>query len=178
MMWGKLIMKLPSFGFQLESCVVPSPCPEWNILSKGSMFFCLLSARALNSWYYFIWSCCWLGFWCDAVFLKFTVLSVMWTTKVPYRLWRVHCRQSFIQLISDCSRSVGKSIFRAYCEGLCTTLWPVGWMVMMLRVPETDGRDFVFPCLSNSLCRGQVWDSPCWVPALDRPTVIGLSVCV
>lgn len=130
MMWGKLIMKLPSFGFQLGSSVVP--CPDWNMLSKGSMFFCLVSVCALNSWYYFIWSCCWLGFWCDADFLKFTVLSLMWTTKVLYRLWKVHCHQSFIQLISDCSQSVGKSIFGAHCEGLCTTLWPVGWIVVVL----------------------------------------------
>lgn len=56
----------------------------------------------------------------------------MWTTKMQCRWWKAHWHQSFVQLISDCSLSVGRSIFGACCEGLCMTLWPLRWIVLRL----------------------------------------------
>ena len=61
--WCKLIMKLHSLRFQLESSVIPSPHPDWNIHSKGSMFFYLVAICSLNSWYSFVvWSYSWLDY--------------------------------------------------------------------------------------------------------------------
>lgn len=79
----------------------------------------------------FYLSCCWLD---SDVVLAFKIycLFLIWAMNMQYRWWNARWHQSFVQLILECSLSMGRLTFGACCKGLCMTFWPLRWIVLRL----------------------------------------------